>query len=280
MILHVSHNDLDGVGCGILIKKFLKDVTTYYCNYGEVDEIITENASNFDRLIITDLSPSREAFEEVMGEIEPMVIDHHQTSDWLKEYPWNVHDISKCGTLLTLEYLEAEGCDVSDYRDFADCVNDFDMWHLNRPDSLEMNMLFMKLGITRFEKRFLDKPYHVFDETERLIIDLETVRRDFYIKKASQTVKFYDDRDGLKAALVFAEEYNSELGNHIIQELEADYVLIINMQRGKASLRSRADVSISEIAEANGGGGHRNAAGFPISYDFNLEGFLESVGIL
>jgi oligoribonuclease NrnB/cAMP/cGMP phosphodiesterase (DHH superfamily) len=268
------------VSCGILTSKHLKDVTTYYCNYGEIDDVIADNLRHFDKLIISDLSPSESTLMRIMGEIEVVVIDHHKTSRWLKNYPGMIHDESKCATLLVHEWLRDQGCDVSKYDNYVDCVNDVDLWKLQREDSLQMNMLFMKLGIKRFEKRFFDKAYDGFTETEDLIIELETDRRDFYIKKASTSGFVFKDLDGLEAYFVFAEDYNSELGNHIIVNEGVDYVIMINMQKKKASLRARRDVDISWLAEQNGGGGHPQAAGFPLDYDFDIDNFLEYIGVL
>jgi len=280
VILHITHNDLDGVSCGILLNKYLKDVETIYCNYAQVDDALIENARLADRVIISDLSPSRRAYERVMGEVEVIVIDHHQTSTWLNEYPGNVHDMNMCASMLVHQWLKGEGYDVSAYDDYVDCVNDFDLWKLKREDSLEMNMLFMKYGIYRFYDRFIKNSSPKFNEMEKVILELETEKRDFYIKKASSRAIEYKDRDGLKVFIVFAEEYNSELGNHIIVEMDADYVVLVNMQMMKASLRSRREVSIVEIAEMNGGGGHKNAAGFPIDFDFRIDDFLHEAGIL
>jgi nanoRNase/pAp phosphatase (c-di-AMP/oligoRNAs hydrolase) len=89
-----------------------------------------------------------------------------------------------------------------------------------------------------------------------------------------------EDNEGLEAFIVFSEEYSSELGNYIIKELGADYVVMINMQRMKVSLRSRKDINVRSIAEMNGGGGHKNAAGFSIDFEFNTLDFLKHAGII
>lgn len=281
MILHISHNDLDGVTCGAMTKRFLKDVDNIFCNYGEIDLILEEvSLRKYDQILITDMSPGKRGLQEIMGEIEVTLIDHHETSKWLTEMIPSVHDITKCATLLTWEWLRDKGLDVSAYQNLAECVNDYDMWHLKREDSLQMNMLFMKLGVERYMERFSKRPFDGFTEDEKLIVELETERRDKYIFAASKSVEVFTDPDGLEVYVVFAEEYNSELGNHIIQELGADYVVLINMQRKKVSLRSRKDVDVRRIAELNGGGGHKNASGFSMNYDFNMAEFLRDVGIL
>jgi len=281
LILHISHNDLDGVTCGALTKRFIKDVDNLFCNYNEIDDILEEvSLRKYDQILITDMSPSKRGLNQILGEIEVMLIDHHETSQWMIDVTPTVHDITKCATLLTYEWLKDQGYDVSEYQNLAECVNDYDMWHLKRPDSLQMNMLFMKLGVVRYLDRFSKKAYSGFTGDEALIVELETERRDKYIYAASKTVEMFKDSEGLEVYVVFAEEYNSELGNYIVKEMGADYVVLINMQRKKVSLRSRADVDVRCIAEENGGGGHKNAAGFSMNYEFNTLEFLKDVGII
>ena len=142
-------------------------------------------------------------------------------------------------------------------------------------------MLFHLLGIDRFEKRFYERPYDGFTETETLLIELEEERKNAYIKKAVRNMVTIQDKHGLTASVVFAESYTSELGNRIIAEGSADYVMLINPQQKKVSLRSSPDVDIRKIAEANGGGGHKNAAGFSIRQEnFNLNNILEYTGLI
>ena len=90
----------------------------------------------------------------------------------------------------------------------------------------------------------------------------------------------FTDINGYTATVVFAEAYASELGNSIISDGIADYVILINPQQKKISLRSRSEVDIRCIAEENGGGGHKNAAGFSIKNEnFNLDNILKNMGV-
>lgn len=280
--LHITHNDLDGLGCAVLIKKFLRgNITTAYLGYDDIDEYIEENMYKFDKIIITDVSPDYGAVEMLAGEKDVVIIDHHVSSEPLKAFPFTFHDISKCATLLTYEWLISQGINAESYRDFAECVNDVDMWILKRRDSLHMNLLFNLMGIARMEERFLASAYDGFTETEQLLISLEEERRDAYIKKALRNAVMMKDRDGLSFCAVFAESYASELGNRIIHENGVDYVALINAQGRKVSLRSRKEVDIRRIAENNGGGGHKNAAAFSLKgEEFNLNTILSNMGII
>lgn len=280
--LHISHNDLDGLGCGVLIKKFMPgNIKTVYLGYDDIDRYIEDNYHYYDKIIITDVSPQYGTVEMLAGEKDVLIIDHHASSDALKDFHFTHHDITKCATLLTYDYLLQKGYKVEEYEDFALCINDVDMWFLKREDSLKMSVLFNLMGITRMEERFLSASYQGFTDTEKLLITLEEERRDNYIKKAMRNIETIKDKDGLTFTVVFAESYASELGNHIISEDISDYVMLINAQSKKISLRSRKDVDIRHIAEKNGGGGHKNAAAFSIKNEtFDLDNLLKNTGVI
>lgn len=280
--LHISHNDLDGLGCGVLIKKFMPgNIKTAYLGYDDIDRYIEENYHYYDRIIITDVSPQYGTVEMLAGEKDVLIIDHHASSDALKDFHFTHHDITKCATMLTYEYLLQKGFKAEEYEEFACCINDVDMWFLKREDSLKMSVLFNLMGITRMEERFLSTPYTTFTDTEKLMITLEEERRDNYIKKAMRNIETIKDKDGLTVTVVFAESYASELGNYIISEDISDYVMLINAQSKKVSLRSRKDVDIRHIAERNGGGGHKNAAAFSIKNEtFDIDNLLKNAGVI
>ena len=280
--LHISHNDLDGLGCGVLIKKFMPgNIKTAYLGYDDIDRYIEENYHYYDRIIITDVSPQYGTVEMLAGEKDVLIIDHHASSDALKDFHFTHHDITKCATMLTYEYLLQKGFKAEEYEEFARCINDVDMWFLKREDSLKMSVLFNLMGITRMEERFLSSPYTTFTDTEKLMITLEEERRDNYIKKAMRNIETIKDKDGLTVTVVFAESYASELGNYIISEDISDYVMLINAQSKKVTLRSRKDVDIRHIAERNGGGGHKNAAAFSIKNEtFDIDNLLKNAGVI
>lgn len=280
MILHITHNDLDGAGCSVLMKKFLEPDFTVYLNYDEIDNFIINNSHKYQKIIITDLSPSLEVAKFLAESVDVLFIDHHITSEHLVEYFDSFHDTTKSGTLLTFEWLLENNFECGSYRNFAEVVNDYDMWHLRLDDSLKLNMLFSLFGIERFVERFLKNPYVKFDSGEALILDIEEEAKNKYLSNGLKNINLFTDKQGRIFAVIFAEKYNSELGHYIVNNSEASYVVIINAQKKKISLRSKAEIDVSEIAVQNGGGGHKNAAGFSTDFDFGLCDFLKSAGVI
>lgn len=282
-VLHITHNDLDGLGCGVLIKKFLPgSITTNYLSYDDIDSVIEKNFHKFDQIVITDVSPAFNTIEVLAGEKDVLLIDHHLTTEKLKKFPFTVHSTEKCATLLTYDYLISQGFKAEAYKRMAEAINDIDLWLLRGEEGMKLNMLFHLLGIARMEERLLQTPFEGFTEAEKLLISIEEDRKENYIKKAMKNLTIHTDKANLRFAAVFAESYASELGNTIIAQNIADYVIMINAQGRRVSLRSRKDVSIVEIAERMNGGGHKNAAGFPAprGEDFNMNSLLERMGLI
>ncbi|MDR2105673.1 MAG: phosphoesterase [Deferribacteraceae bacterium] len=279
MLLHISHNDLDGVCCGLFVKSVFPKVKTLYLSYEELLPAIAEIPPNYSSVILTDISPPAGVVESLASDRDFLLIDHHISTSHYANHPFVTLDITKSAALLTYEKLTADGYDLSRYQKLVERVNDYDLWKLKYEDSLKLNILFNLLGIERFEKRFLETPYTEFFPEEQLIISIEEERRDAYIRRALKNVYRTTDKNNLQIAVVFAESYSSELGNTIIKQGNTDYVLIVNAQRSRFSLRSRQDIDVSKLAEKNGGGGHKNAAGFSVNLDDLFTWVLEKCGM-
>jgi len=280
MIIHVTHNDMDGAGCSILLKSVYKNIDTFYLNYDEVDDFILNNFVHYDRIIITDVSPGEELLKHLINRLEITLIDHHISSENLKSYDFTIHETGKSATKLTYEWLLSENKNVKKFHDLVECINDYDLWLLQNKKSLKMNMLFTLFGIDRFVKRFLCNPSTAFAKEEKLLLELEEESQNKYFENSEKHIQVFTDKWGRTFGCIFAEKYNSELGNYLLQKMQLQYIFIINAQKRKVSLRSIPTVSVNDIAEANNGGGHKNAAGFSTDYDFGMKDFLKKSGVL
>ena len=96
----LSHNDLDGVGCGILAKiAFGRQVKVRYNSVSGLDREVEWFLENDDKetfLFITDLSVSEvnekrlESFYQDGGKVQ--LLDHHKTALHFNEYEWGQVD--------------------------------------------------------------------------------------------------------------------------------------------------------------------------------------------
>lgn len=265
-----SHNDMDGVGCGIIHKSvYGREAETHYCGYHNVDEKITKRISELEatgerpKIIISDLGIKPETAELVdMYEGEKVLLDHHKSNEWISDtFDWAVIDTGQCGTLLVFFHLIGSTF-KSKYYEFAKIIDDYDRWIHDNPQSLQMNRLFFILGRERFEHRALElkRPQDIYG-TAVTLLEVEDERIENYISKIERNVQVTTGMDDKRFGVAFVDQYQSEAGHELIERLNLDVIAMIDANSLKVSLRSMDDFDVGEIAERLGGGGHKNAAG-------------------
>ena len=110
-------------------------------------------------------------------------------------------------------------------------------------------------------------------ECDKLITDNEKIIIEVKEKDLRRYIDEVDDRleivivDGHMFGVAYSSRDISIVGNTICKmNPRLDYVILINMEKDTYSFRAiKDDVDVSVIAKRLGGGGHRLAAGAPIS---------------
>ena len=281
----LSHNDLDGVGCGILAKlAFGKDVAIRYNSISGLNyevEWFLENDSPKTSLIITDLSVNEEnekkleEFHQAGGKVQ--LLDHHKTALHFNEYEWAeviVEDEESkltSATSLFYGYLQKyERIEPSEaISEFVELVRQYDTWEWEKNENEEarrLNALFFLLSIDEFEEKMIHRlqtnEHFFFDEFEEKLLDMEETKAERYIRcKRRELVQIKVNE--LFAGVVYAESYHSELGNELGKDNpHLDYIAIINIGGKRMGFRTIHDhVDVSEVAGRYGGGGHAKASG-------------------
>lgn len=281
----LSHNDLDGVGCGILAKlAFGKDVAVRYNSISGLNyevEWFLENDSPKTSLIITDLSVNEEnekkleEFHQAGGKVQ--LLDHHKTALHFNEYEWAeviVEDEESkltSATSLFYGYLQKyERIEPSEaISEFVELVRQYDTWEWEKNENEEarrLNALFFLLSIDEFEEKMIHRlqtnEHFFFDEFEEKLLDMEETKAERYIRcKRRELVQIKVNE--LFAGVVYAESYHSELGNELGKDNpHLDYIAIINIGGKRMGFRTIHDhVDVSEVAGRYGGGGHAKASG-------------------
>ncbi|CAG7629099.1 DHH family phosphoesterase [Paenibacillus allorhizosphaerae] len=285
MYLLYTHNDLDGVGCGIVAKcAFGEKVEIRYNSVGGLNlqvERFLEKGKKKNYLFITDLSVN-EANERGIDEFvksggKVKLIDHHKTALHFNEYSWGIvqveYDNGKLASATSLfyEYLIQNGLlqPTKSLQQFVELVRLYDTWEWERHGELQakrLNDLFYMVSIEEFEEKMVERlagdAAFSFDEFEEKILDLEEEKIERYVRRKKREIvqaKIHDHYVGI----VHAESYHSELGNELGRENpHLDYIAIMNMGGKKISFRTIHDhIDVSEIAGRYGGGGHAKAAG-------------------
>ncbi|MCF6409774.1 DHH family phosphoesterase [Pseudalkalibacillus salsuginis] len=285
----LTHNDLDGVACGIVAKIAFGDrVDVRYNSVTGLDfqverflERKDEKQNKDTTLFITDLSVNEEnekaldAYAKEGGLVQ--LIDHHKTAVHFNDYDWGHVKVENddgrlaCATSLLYEYLVHHQLlePSAVLEEFVELVRQYDTWEWEQNDNIkakQLNDLFYMVSIEEFiEKmipRFEDKDHFEYDEFEQKLLEMEEDKIERYIrrKKRELVQTFVGD---YCTGIVHAESYHSELGNELgTANRHLDYITILNMGGKKISFRTiHDDVDVSAVAGYYGGGGHAKAAG-------------------
>jgi oligoribonuclease NrnB/cAMP/cGMP phosphodiesterase (DHH superfamily) len=287
----LSHNDLDGVGCGILAKlSFGEQVKVRYNSISGLNrevEWFLENEGKDTFLFITDLSVSEEnekrleEFFQAGGKVK--LIDHHKTALRYNDYKWG-HVVVEgeegkltSATSLLYEYLIShqlmEPSDAT--AEFVELVRQYDTWEWEKNENhhaQRLNALFFLLSIDQFEEKMISRlqtsDHFYFDEFETKILDMEENKIDRYIRRKRREL-VQTEVGGLFAGVVYAESYHSELGNELGKENpHLDYIAILNIGGKRMGFRTIHDhIDVSDVAAQFGGGGHAKASGCTLTED-------------
>lgn len=285
MIHLFTHNDLDGVGCGILAKiAFKEKVEVHYNSVGSLNYQVAnylEHAIPNDTIYITDLSVHEENAKKLDflnkagGKVQ--FIDHHKTTLSLNEYDWGFVQVEyedgrlTSATSLFYEYLQNHQLLERNeaIHEFVELVRQYDTWEWDRNQNHKakmLNDLLYMMSIEEFEARMLaklaDSTNFRFDDLEDQLLNMEEKKMEKYLRRKKREL-VQKQVGNLWAGIVYAESFLSELGNALGKENpHLDYIAMINMGSKRISLRTiHDDVDVSEVAGKFEGGGHAKASG-------------------
>jgi oligoribonuclease NrnB/cAMP/cGMP phosphodiesterase (DHH superfamily) len=272
----ITHNDLDGIGCASLITSQM-DAQVTFLDYTKLDEQLPSLLLEFNAqpgfLFITDLSLKEDMkalLDPFVGKIK--VIDHHGTSSWIADEPYGLHDTKMSATRLTHQYLDSIGHDVSDFNELVAIIDDYDMWGRGNGPT-EMGKQWARVasvfGPVRMWQRFTAQPTAEMSPIESSVSVLDTERELDYIDKVLNSDNlFIDNIQGHDYVAVFADHYlNGVCSALLLKYPECEFVMVTDLVSNSAHLRGRGNLDLGHFAKSVGGGGHRKAAGFPLTED-------------
>lgn len=164
-IHHLSHIDLDGYSCQLVMEHTPYTIHSYNANYGaEVIERLHEildalaTAKEPSIIFITDLNLTTdeakwlnrevERLNDQGKEVEIILRDHHGSGlECANRYEWYFLDTGKCATKLTYEYAQEhfELDEPAWMAKFVDVVDAVDLWHQDQTEDFEYGKVCMRL---------------------------------------------------------------------------------------------------------------------------------------
>ena len=287
-----THNDLDGVGAAILVKRGEQEIGNVnvhisYHTYETIDldiqNILKEGNHKNDKLIITDICPKEETCELINKNLDKFqkisLYDHHRTRSSVQKYPWATYSAEECGTSLAANLTTK----TSDVLNFSFAVKAWDLWILDsqyRKRGENLNTIMGFLGIEKFAEMFFEDPSADLKKQLEFVISSINERKNRYVEKVLKdqipTSRIYMDGLMNKFRILFATDFISEIANAALKHPaceDLNYICVINPVNDTCSLRSRQEekVDVGAIAKEVRGGGHTTAAGFPVKMTSMIE---------
>lgn len=326
-IVHITHNDLDGIGC-IVVGKMLGIYGHRYepihviSTVNEVDMNVinhiiqlnetTGNLEFVKRLIISDISVKDKMISDLLelynavGEV--ILIDHHQTAEWLNEYSWaHVTSGGDSATYLLADYFWKNNLSQfipnsmerpDEIFEYARIVSRYDTWEWkNNPidySEENHNILLNVIGVPGYidfvtRELFTRGDFKILKNDSNAIVSAILNKRNDDIDKSTKHVlrnisRFMFGR--YRAAVIKYESPGdlSIVANNVIKLSNNDpeggiQVLFILCGDNTLSLRKGdCDINLGELAtilafDPKYGGGHPDAAGCKLDYEAFI-GFL------
>lgn len=164
-IHHLSHIDLDGYSCQLVMEYTPYKKYNYNANYGaEVKqklEMILENiqkAKESALILITDLNLTADESRWITQEVAKLseskldvkltLLDHHGSGEEsAKKHDWYYLDVTRCATKITYDYVKEhfEYNEPEWMQKYVAIVNAVDLWIKEEHDNFEFGKVCMRL---------------------------------------------------------------------------------------------------------------------------------------
>lgn len=176
MIANLTHWDLDGIVCHLLLKRLSPNIRSYGCGYGKLEKnvnriILDKNIFLFDVVFVTDLAISIELSKLLHENFKTtFLFDHHETTSLIQNdlnplYSNTYIDTSKCGASIVFDILHKKIKGTISEKTFqkierlVELTNTYDLWKVDSKDFSEayyLNSMFWMYGWSAFLERFFD----------------------------------------------------------------------------------------------------------------------------
>lgn len=165
-IYHLSHIDLDGYSCQLVMRFTLHTLYMYNANYGtevmerleEILEAIKKRQDHNATILITDLNLYPDEAKWLDGSVKKLkesgfnlkitLLDHHGSGEkTAQQYPWYYLDTARSATKITFDYaLEHFALNPPAWMGpYVAVVNAVDLWKQEEHENFEYGKVCMRL---------------------------------------------------------------------------------------------------------------------------------------
>ena len=164
-IYHLSHTDLDGYSCQLVMAQTSHTMISYNANYGaevmdRLEQIVEsiKKSKQTSTILITDLNLYPEEARWLNNEVNRLnengwnvtitLLDHHGSGkETAAQYPWYTLDTNRCATKIVYDYaLEHYGLERGGWLEpYVKVVNAVDLWLQHEAEDFEYGKVCMRL---------------------------------------------------------------------------------------------------------------------------------------
>lgn len=246
-IFHLSHIDLDGYSCQLVMSYSNYDMDFYNANYGaevseRLQEIILELkacALKEATILVTDLNLSAEESKWIDNEVAKLnangcsitlqLLDHHGSGkESADRYDWYYLDTSRSATKITFDYAKEHfGLKEPSWMNhYVNVVNAVDLWKQEEVENFELGKVCMRLiseakELNRVMFAKADNAYKLF------LLDRATT----FLSLANPPIELDDSIHMLK------KEYFMEGENNTLDNLATRHIVnLLSEQKSKMTI--------------------------------------------
>ena len=265
--LLITHTDMDGSCCAICFREVFPDSSVLYTDYDRINAVLQSilDEGHDGLVVVADILGRRDLMTELFATRGPLKLrffDHHKEGEYLNSWPGSKHDIQRCGGLILAQEL---GC-PQHCIDFAEVVDCYDRWvkdDSNFELAQDLNLLHKFIGQNRFVARGADL---MLSREEDDLLEILKERDQKDIDQWTKHAQTFLDGDG--NCFLFLVGVTNVVAHAVLigHPAKAAYAVIWNSRFNTVTLCSTDEgPDVQVLAKRLGGGGHRNAAGFPVS---------------
>ena len=246
IIYHLSHIDLDGYSCQLVMRYTPYKKYNYNANYGaevkakleEILETIQKNDAP-SMILISDLNLTADESKWLDHEIKKMcdnkkdvklqLLDHHGSGEEsAKKYDWYYLDTQRCATKIVYDYVK-EHFDFDEPRwmeKYVNIVNAVDLWKQDEVENFEYGKVCMRLVN---ETRELNRVMFATEDTEyKLALLHEAVK---YINEENAHIVL-DEKIHFMKKDFFKRDHDNTLDN-----LSTEYIVeLLGAQKSEKTI--------------------------------------------
>lgn len=221
IIHHLSHTDLDGYSCQLIMRYTPYKLYNYNANYGAevkqklemiLESIHKENSNA--TILITDLNLTADEARWLNNEVnnndkvDLILLDHHGSGeDSANKYDWYFLDTERCATKITYDYAKKnfELDEPTWMNKFVNVVNAVDLWKMEEAENFEYGKVCMRLVTETRELNkvmfaevdnnykislLLEAVKYINEENAPIVLDekIHTLKKDFFRIEKNDTL--------------------------------------------------------------------------------------------